>query len=160
MFEFLKKLIRKETPERRLKQHIENLIKRFKENAGYPDYSNILLFYQYFYEIIFKNLILSYLERYKQDGPIILEIGSYMSRTKHLLPPELQERFIISDINLEILQKNPQGVKLNFDFRNIPIKDNSVPIVIGSNVFFAYLGIGGYRRNFKNPKRRWTSYFY
>jgi hypothetical protein len=142
MFEFLKKLIRKETPERRLKQHIENLIKRFKENVGYRDYSNILLFYQYFYEIIFKNLILSYLERYKQDGPIILEIGSYMSRTKHLLPPELQERFIISDINLEILQKNPQGVKLNFDFRNIPIKDNSVPIVIGSNVFLHILGLG------------------
>jgi len=142
MFDFLKKLIRRETREVRLKQHIENLVKRFKENVGYPDYPNILLFYQYFYEIIFKNLILPDLERHQQEEPIILEIGSYVSRTWPLLSPKLRKRFIISDINLEILQKNPQGVKLNFDFRNIPIKDNSVPIVIGSNVFLHILGLG------------------
>jgi len=142
MLEFFKNLKKGNKPENRLKQHIENWIRIFKESADYPDYPNLVLFYQYFYEIIFKNLILSYLEPYKQEGSIILEIGSYISRTKHLLPPELQERFVISDINLEILARNPPGAKLNFDFRNIPIKDNSIPVVIGSNVFLHILGLG------------------
>jgi len=73
---------------------------------------------------------------------VILEIGSYKSRILELLPPELKERYILSDINLEALKENRQGIRLNFDFRNIPIKENSLPIIIGSNVFLHILGLG------------------
>jgi SAM-dependent methyltransferase len=143
MFKFLESWKRKRETELIIKENIESLIKRFKDNPIYPDYPNILFFYQYFFEKLFKNYIYpNYLENYAQKKPVILEIGSYKSRILELLPPELKERYVLSDINLEALKENLEGIRLNFDFRNIPIKENSLPIIIGSNVFLHILGLG------------------
>ncbi|MFZ8848596.1 MAG: class I SAM-dependent methyltransferase [Minisyncoccia bacterium] len=143
MFKFLENWKRKRETELIIKENIESLIKRFKDNPIYPDYPNILFFYQYFFEKLFKNYIYpNYLENYTHKKPVILEIGSYKSRILELLPPELKERYVLSDINLEALKENLEGIRLNFDFRNIPIKENSLPIIIGSNVFLHILGLG------------------
>jgi SAM-dependent methyltransferase len=142
MFKFLESWKRKRETEL-IEENVESLIRRFKDNPIYPDYPNILFFYQYFFEKLFKNYIYpNYLENYAQKKPVILEIGSYKSRILELLPPELKERYVLSDINLEALKENLEGIRLNFDFRNIPIKENSLPIIIGSNVFLHILGLG------------------
>ena len=142
MFKFLENWKRKRET-KLIEKNVESLIKRFKDNPIYPDYPNILFFYQYFFEKLFKNYIYpNYLENYTQKKPVILEIGSYKSRILELLPPELKERYVLSDINLEALKENLEGIRLNFDFRNIPIKENSLPIIIGSNVFLHILGLG------------------
>jgi len=145
MFKFWENLIRKkEKKKEKLQQeNIESLVKRFKESPTYPDYPNILLFYQYFFEKLFTNYILpQYLEKYIPERPIILELGSYKSRILELLPEPLKEKIILSDINLEILKENPEGAKLNFNFDKIPIKENSLPLILGSNVFMHILGLG------------------
>ncbi len=146
MFNFFRRKEKK--LEKNIKENTEILIKRFRENPSYPDYSSILFFYQYFYEKILKNYVLqNYIEKYikSEEKPIILELGSYKSRNIDLLPEEIKERVILSDINLEILKENIEAVKLNFDFRNIPIKENSIPIVLGTNVFVHILGLGDIR---------------
>jgi len=133
----------KKKEEKQTKENLENLLKTFKESSTYPDYPVILLFYQYFFEKLFKNYILpNYFEKTIPEKPVILELGSYKSRIAHLVPQELKERTILSDINLEILKENPEGIKINFDFRNIPLKEDSIPIIIGTNVFLHILGLG------------------
>jgi len=163
MFKFLEAWSRKKEKSRlkeNLKENIEILIKRFKESPAYPDYPNILLFYQYFFEKFFKNYVLpNYIEKHTQEKPIILELGSYKSRILDLLPEELKERTVLSDINLEVLKENKEGVKLNFDFRNIPIKENSIPIVIGSNIFAHISGLGNIEEIFSILKENGEAIF-
>lgn len=138
---------KRESQETRLKNQIDAIKKHFKESIFYPDYVNLVFFYQYFYEILFKNYVW---ERYIQPliksetkKPIFLELGAYLSRNKELIPDEYRERYVISDINFEILEKNPQEFpKIVFDFQNIPIKKDNINFLIGINVLSHILGLG------------------
>lgn len=134
-----------EGEEEQFKAHREGLRYRYKENPIYPDLPSLIFYNDYFYKIAFSNYILDILKRYKdQYGQIvILELGSHKSRNVDLLPEDLKERTVISDINFDVLEENPADIsKIQLDFSSIPMKDESVSLLIGTNVFSHILGLG------------------
>ncbi len=129
------------------KEIIEKIKKYFRESAFYPDFVNLIFYYQYFYEKLFKNYIWpNYIEKKIKEiakEPVFLELGAYISRNKDLIPPEYQSRYIISDINFEVLKENPKEYpRIVLDFGNIPFKENTLPFLLGINVFSHILGLG------------------
>ena len=127
-------------------QHEKALKERYKNSAIYPDFPSISFFYNYFYKKAFENYILNVLRRYKSEfdkNLLILELGSHKSRNADLLPEDLREKIIISDINLNILRENtPSLYKIQLDFDFVPFKDRSIPFILGTNIFSHLLGLG------------------